>query len=169
MDSLCFWNLQYLHVHLVSFKHINLCSESLKLTLWIQTTYEQRPVFHSPMDGLYRQDGLYLKIHILHFCLYIRLESLFKFRLLIEFAEDFSKPDWMGYIMASAFLAIILLQSFFFHQLMFQSINLGLRVRTALISTIFKKVRVTSVLPDFYAFLTIILWLYLVIACPIHI
>ena len=63
-------------------------------------------------------------------------------RLLIEFTENLYVPDWKGYVMASAFLAVILMQSFAFHQLMFQSVNLGLRVRSALIAAIFKKVNV---------------------------
>ena len=68
------------------------------------------------------------------------MHCFYHYRELIKFTEDSARPDWKGYIMASAFLAVILIQSFTFHQLMFQSINLGLRVRSVLISAIFKKV-----------------------------
>ena len=41
---------------------IELCSEPPKLTFRIMTSYEQRPIFHCPIGGLYRQVELYLKI-----------------------------------------------------------------------------------------------------------
>ena len=37
---------------------MNLCSESVKTNVQIKTICEQRPIFHSPMGGLYRQVGL---------------------------------------------------------------------------------------------------------------
>ena len=41
---------------------MNLCSESLELTLQLKTAFEQRPVLHSPMGGLYGQVGLYMNL-----------------------------------------------------------------------------------------------------------
>ncbi|KAK3589166.1 hypothetical protein CHS0354_018871 [Potamilus streckersoni] len=60
-------------------------------------------------------------------------------RLFIEFIEDRTMMVWKGYILACAFFCVIVMQSFFFHQLNHQSTSLSLRVRSALISAVFKK------------------------------
>ena len=41
---------------------MTLCSESLKQTLQVKTTCEQRPIYHSPTCGHYRQVELYILI-----------------------------------------------------------------------------------------------------------
>ncbi|KAL4217443.1 hypothetical protein ACF0H5_023893 [Mactra antiquata] len=63
----------------------------------------------------------------------------FLLKFLIDFAQDYSKPVWKGYIYSIAFFVVITIQSFTFHALLHQSLTIGIRVRAALISTILKK------------------------------
>ncbi|XP_053385666.1 multidrug resistance-associated protein 1-like [Mercenaria mercenaria] len=63
----------------------------------------------------------------------------FLLQLLIDFAVDSSKPVWKGYVYSVAFFAVISVQSFSFHFLMHQTMTIGIRMRSALISAVFKK------------------------------
>ena len=47
-----------------SWSGMNLCSESLKLTLWIKSTSKQRPVLHSPIGVVYWDVELYFILYI---------------------------------------------------------------------------------------------------------
>jgi len=48
--------------------------------------------------------------------------------------------DWKGYLLASGFFVTILFQSVMFHQQSYWTMTLGLRVRAALISAVYRKV-----------------------------
>ncbi|XP_060605432.1 multidrug resistance-associated protein 1-like [Ruditapes philippinarum] len=63
----------------------------------------------------------------------------FLLQLLIDFAVDSSKPTWKGYVYSAAFFLVISVQSFTFHFLMHQTMTIGIRLRSALISAVFKK------------------------------
>ncbi|KAJ8315796.1 hypothetical protein KUTeg_007946 [Tegillarca granosa] len=49
------------------------------------------------------------------------------------------KQEWKGFVLAAAFFSVVLLQSFFFHQLFYFSQSLGLRIRAAIISRVYRK------------------------------
>ena len=65
-------------------------------------------------------------------------------RQLVQFIEDRSSPVWKGYLFSIALFLSMQLQSIFFHQLWHQSTSLGLRIRTSLISAVFRKVEYCS-------------------------
>lgn len=53
---------------------------------------------------------------------------------------DTLKPWWKGLVYSLSFFVVIVIQSFSFHALMHQTMSLGVRMRAALISAVFKKV-----------------------------
>ncbi|XP_052813608.1 multidrug resistance-associated protein 1-like isoform X2 [Mya arenaria] len=68
----------------------------------------------------------------------------FLLRFLIDFAEDSDQPQWKGYVYSAGFIVVIILQSLFFHNMTHKTMTLGIRVRSALISSIFKKSLTTN-------------------------
>ena len=50
------------------------------------------------------------------------------------------EAEWKGYILASGFFVVAILQSTFFHQNFHISMTAGMRARSALIAAVFKKV-----------------------------
>ena len=76
------------------------------------------------------------------------------FRQLVRFIEDRSSPVWKGYLFSLTLFLSMQLQSIFFHQLWHQSTSLGLRIRTSLISAVFRKVAVPP--PLFWTFAPIL-------------
>jgi len=66
---------------------------------------------------------------------------------MIKFTEDKDggvfQEKWKGYLLTAAFFVTVLMQSFMFHQLFHWSMTLGLRIRSALISAVYKKVHKT--------------------------
>ncbi|XP_048728231.2 multidrug resistance-associated protein 1-like [Ostrea edulis] len=70
------------------------------------------------------------------------LPALLKY--LIQFSKNDPndvtwKEDWKGYVLAAGFFVTVLMQSFFFHQLFYWSVALGLRIRACLVSAVYKK------------------------------
>lgn len=63
------------------------------------------------------------------------------FRLLISFVEG-KEPLWKGYLYAILMLATASLQTLILSQYFNRMFLVGLRIRTALISAIYRKVRV---------------------------
>ncbi|KAJ8315790.1 LOW QUALITY PROTEIN: hypothetical protein KUTeg_007940 [Tegillarca granosa] len=55
------------------------------------------------------------------------------------------KQEWKGFVLAAAFFSVVLLQSFFFHQLFYFSQSLGLRIRAAIISRVYRKVMISII------------------------
>lgn len=49
------------------------------------------------------------------------------------------REDWKGYVLAAGFFLTVILQSFFFHQLFFWGVGVGLRIRACLVSAVYKK------------------------------
>jgi hypothetical protein len=72
--------------------------------------------------------------------LFFFLSFFFAYRQLVLFIEDTASPVWKGYLYAGILFLSMQLQSFFFHQLFHQSTSLGLRLRSCIISTVFRKV-----------------------------
>lgn len=75
---------------------------------------------------------------------FINLQFIFS-RYLIQFSKNDPndvtwKEDWKGYVLAAGFFVTVLMQSFFFHQLFYWSVALGLRIRACLVSAVYKKV-----------------------------
>lgn len=50
--------------------------------------------------------------------------------------------EWKGYVYATGFFVIALLQSTFFHQNFHIGMTLGMRMRSALIAAVYKKVNI---------------------------
>lgn len=66
-------------------------------------------------------------------------------RYLIQFSKNDPtdmtwREDWKGYVLAAGFFLTVMLQSFFFHQLFFWGVGVGLRIRACLVSAVYKKV-----------------------------
>lgn len=66
-------------------------------------------------------------------------------RYLIQFSKNDPtdttwREDWKGYVLAAGFFLTVILQSFFFHQLFFWGVGVGLRIRACLVSAVYKKV-----------------------------
>ena len=71
------------------------------------------------------------------------------FRQLIRFTTDESVALWKGYVYAAAFFVVSIVQSVFFHQLFHISMTMGMRMKSALIAAIYKKV-IFTILGLFY-------------------
>ena len=62
------------------------------------------------------------------------------FRLLINFTEDRSEPDWKGYLYAVLLFLTAVVQSLLLHQYFHRCFLVGMRVRTAIVSAVYNKV-----------------------------
>ncbi|XP_052284442.1 multidrug resistance-associated protein 1-like isoform X2 [Dreissena polymorpha] len=63
----------------------------------------------------------------------------FLLRQLIDFTEDTTQPTWKGYVYSVGFFAVSVLQGLLMHNMYHQSMTLGIKLRSTLISAIFKK------------------------------
>ena len=63
------------------------------------------------------------------------------FRLLIGYVES-DDYVWKGYLYAALFFLTSILTSFFFHMLFHIGMTLGMRVKSAVIAVVYKKVRI---------------------------
>ena len=61
-------------------------------------------------------------------------------RLLITFTEDRDEPDWKGYFYAVLLFVTAVVQSLFLHQYFHRCFTLGMRMRSAIVAAIYKKV-----------------------------
>lgn len=60
---------------------------------------------------------------------------------MISFAQDSSRYAWEGYLYAVLLLLVAILQSLFLQQYFHQCFVLGMKVRTAIIAAVYRKVR----------------------------
>lgn len=58
---------------------------------------------------------------------------------LIGFSKDDEAPNWKGYIFAASFFLYTIIYSVFFHQLFHIGMTLGMRIKSAFISAVYKK------------------------------
>ena len=75
-------------------------------------------------------------------CWFPLLCSLSTFRLLIGFTEDPTEPSWKGYFYAALMVVTALVQSVFLQQYFHVCFTVGMRLRSAVINAVYKKVRV---------------------------
>ena len=61
-------------------------------------------------------------------------------RWLINFTEELDQPDWKGYFYAALLFVTAMIQSLFLHQYFHRCLTLGMRMRSALVAAIYKKV-----------------------------
>ncbi|KAJ8313000.1 hypothetical protein KUTeg_010373, partial [Tegillarca granosa] len=60
--------------------------------------------------------------------------------ILIDFSESKTSPDWIGYMAASGMFICTIFQSVFYHQNFQLGMTVGMRIKSALISAIYKKI-----------------------------
>lgn len=60
---------------------------------------------------------------------------------MVSFTEDKSSYDWEGYLYAVLLFLVALLQSLFLQQYFQQCFVLGMKVRTAIMAAVYKKVK----------------------------
>ena len=61
-------------------------------------------------------------------------------RLIIQFIEDESQPDWHGYVFAILLFTTALVQSLILNQYFYRAYIIGMRIRTAVIAAVYNKV-----------------------------
>ena len=61
-------------------------------------------------------------------------------RLLITFTGDESEPRWKGYLYAALLFVTAMIQSLFLHQYFHRCLRLGMRMRSAIVDAVYKKV-----------------------------
>ena len=66
-------------------------------------------------------------------------------RWMIQFTQDESEPEWKGYLYAVLLFVTAVIQSLFLHQYFHRCFVLGMRIRTAIIAAVYKKVHVCVV------------------------
>jgi ATP-binding cassette subfamily C (CFTR/MRP) protein 1 len=62
-------------------------------------------------------------------------------RLLIHFIKDRSQLAWRGYVYTALMFIVAFVQSMLLHQYFHRCMVVGMRIRTALIAAVYKKVR----------------------------
>lgn len=70
-----------------------------------------------------------------------QIPSVLLFRLMISFTENPSSFVWEGYLYAVVLFVVALLQSLFLQQYFQQCFVLGMKVRTAIMAAVYKKVK----------------------------
>lgn len=61
-------------------------------------------------------------------------------KLMINFTQDMSEPDWKGYFYAVLLFLAAVIQSLFLHQYFHRCFIIGMRIRTAVIAAVYRKV-----------------------------
>ncbi|KAF5894744.1 multidrug resistance-associated protein 1-like [Clarias magur] len=61
-------------------------------------------------------------------------------RLLLDVVSDKGAPEWRGYLFASSMFLLSCLQSLFNHQYMYSCFTVGMRVKTAIMGLVYRKV-----------------------------
>ena len=61
-------------------------------------------------------------------------------RLMIQFTEDETQPNWHGYFYAVLFFLTALVQSLFLNQYFYRVYIIGMRIRAAVIAAVYNKV-----------------------------
>ena len=62
---------------------------------------------------------------------------------MIQFTADKSEPDWKGYFYAVLLFITAIIQSLFLHQYFHRCFTLGMRLRSAIVASVYKKVCVS--------------------------
>lgn len=70
------------------------------------------------------------------------MQSFLLSRLMISFTEDKSSYNWEGYLYAVLLFLVAVLQSLFLQQYFQRCFVLGMKVRTAIMAAVYKKVKV---------------------------
>ena len=65
-------------------------------------------------------------------------------RALIGYTENKEEENWKGYLYAVLFFVNGITSSIFFHQLFHIGMTLGMRVKSAVIATVYKKVKISQ-------------------------
>ena len=81
--------------------------------------------------------SLYVQLYT---ALFYNLRTCSLPRLLITFTEDKDEPDWKGYFYATLLFVTAVVQSLFLHQYFHRCFTLGMRMRSAIVAAIYKKV-----------------------------
>ena len=61
-------------------------------------------------------------------------------RLMINYVNDSNEPEWKGYFYAAMMFLAAVIQSILLHQYFHRCFVVGMRVRTAVIATVYRKV-----------------------------
>ena len=70
-----------------------------------------------------------------HICVYV------PYRALISFTKNKEEPMWKGYMYTALMFLVALIQSLILHQYFHRCFLTGMRIRTAIIAAIYKKVK----------------------------
>ena len=65
---------------------------------------------------------------------------MFTFRLLIGYTENLEEDAWKGFFYAMLFFVSSMVNSFLFHQVFYIGMNVGMRIKAAIISLVYTKV-----------------------------
>lgn len=68
------------------------------------------------------------------------MSMLFSSSLLLDFMRDEDAPLWKGYFYATLMFLLSCLQSLFNHQYMYACFTVGMRVKTAVMGLVYRKV-----------------------------
>jgi len=90
----------------------------------------------------------YVVVPCLYLILYVQCLITLLFRMLIDYTETAKQTSnnsnfiqaWKGYSLVAGFFVTILIQSLMFHQQSYWSMTLGMRVSSALMSAVYRKV-----------------------------
>lgn len=77
--------------------------------------------------------------------LFIPFFSFLSSSLIIAYTKNLSQPAWQGYFFAVIMFAAAVVQSLFLHQYFHRCFLAGMRIRTAVVSTVYKKVYFTYI------------------------
>ena len=59
---------------------------------------------------------------------------------MIQFTQDFTQPEWHGYIYAVLLFLAAILQSLFLHQYFHRCMVIGMNMRSSIIAAVYTKV-----------------------------
>lgn len=62
-------------------------------------------------------------------------------RSLIEFTTDADAPNWHGYLYAVLLFVVAVIRSLLLHQYFHRSFTVGMNMRSAIVSAVYKKVQ----------------------------
>ena len=82
---------------------------------------------------------IYIYIHV-HVCTVVIINFLFVLRLMINYVSDPEEAAWKGYFYASLMFLAAVVQSILLHQYFHRGFITGMRIRTAVIAAVYKKV-----------------------------
>ena len=101
---------------------------------------------------LYKKSNGSLLIFCVHICMYNKLlyscyvyvimyYTLVCDRLMIRYVSDLDEPEWKGYFYACLMFLTAVVQSLLLHQYFHRAFITGMRIRTAVVAAVYKKVQ----------------------------